>query len=316
MTSDPIKDDKSPKGAENGPNPDISNIALYNLTRARAHLALLASKPAWTNADTAPFDSLHYDGDSALDHCASQLNLQPGQRVLDVGSGFSATGRFLAAGYGARVTGIEVQRGSHELARLITARNADARVVGRVRSVNADFLCVTPESLVVAGSDGEEEEEASSSSSSSSSARFDHIVSLLCIMHIPASARAALFQQAARFLKPGGKMYVEDFYDRSRQSDGTASRLTEREVHQLHEIVACPYLPSASRYVAEVAAAGFEGVEFNDVSEKWTILVRARAEEYRGSEKPNARLQTFYDTVAEVFEGGHVGGVRLTAVRR
>ena len=111
-------------------------------------------------------------------------------------------------------------------------------------------------------------------------------------------------------------MYVEDFYDRSRQSDDTASRLTEREARQLHEIVACPYLPSASRYVAEVAAAGFEGVEFDDVSEKWTVLVRARAEEHKGSEKPNARLQTFYDTVAEVFEGGNVGGVRLTAVRR
>lgn len=208
-----------------------------------------------------------------------------------------------------------MQRGSHELARLITARNADARVVGRVRSVNADFLCLTPESLVVAGSDGEEEEEASSSSSSSSE-RFDHIVSLLCIMHIPASARAALFQQAARFLKPGGKMYVEDFYDRSRQSDDTASRLTEREARQLQEIVACPYLPSASRYVAEVTAAGFESVEFDDVSEKWTVLVRARAEKYRGSEKPNVRLQTFYDTVAEVFEGGNVGGVGLTAVRR
>ena len=111
-------------------------------------------------------------------------------------------------------------------------------------------------------------------------------------------------------------MYIEDYYDRSsRQGDG-GSNLTEREVHQLQEIVACPYLPSASEYIAKVTAAGFDSVEFEDVSEKWKELVRARTEKYRASEKPNADLQKFYDTVAEMFEGGNVGGVRLTAVRR
>lgn len=309
MTSNHIKDDQSPKEAEIAPNPDISSMALYNLTRARTHLVSLSGKPAWTNADTSAFDCMHYDGDDALDHCASKLNLQPNQHVLDIGSGFSATGRFLAFKYGARVTGVELQRENHELARLITARNVDARVVERVRSVNADFLCLTPESLI-AGGDGEE------ASSSSSFVQVDHIVSLLCIMHIPAPARPVLFRQAARFLKPGGKMYIEDFYDRSCQNDDTTSHLSKKEVHQLQEIIACPYLPSASSYIAEVTAAGFASVEFEDVSEKWTKLVRARAERYRGSEEPNVHLQTFYDTVAEVFEGGNVSGVRLTAVRR
>ena len=248
---------------------------------------------------------MHYDGDSALEHCAAKLNLQPDQHVLDIGSGFSATGRFLASRYGARVTGIELQRENHELAQLITARNIDAGVAEKVRSVNADFLHLTPEDLVV----GSERDPPTPSGP------FDHTISLLCINHIPESARSAVFRQAARFLKPGGKMYMEDFYDKSCQGD-TTSNLSERELHQLREIMACPYLPSASRYLADVAAASFDDVEFEDVSEKWAPLLRARTEKYKASERPNADLQKFYDTVAELFEGGNLGGVRLTAVRR
>lgn len=256
---------------------------------------------------------MHYDGDLALKHCASKLNLQPSQHVLDVGSGFSATGRFLASEYGARVIGIELQRENHDIAERIIVKNVGRRIVEGVRSVNADFLSLTPESLgavVVGGGGGGG---GGSSNGEAPSAQFDHVVSFLCILHMPASARSPLFLQAARFLHTGGRMYIEDFYDRS----GTASHLTAKELRQLHEVVACPYLPSASVYIADVEAAGFDRVEFEDVSEKWAGLVRERAEKYRADEEmPNAALQEFYDTVAELFEGGNVGGVRLTAVRR
>ena len=284
-------------------NCNIPNMALYNLSRAYAVLDSLSNKAKWTNADTSSFDCMHYDGDAALDHCASKLGLRANEHVLDIGSGFSATGRFLATNYGAHVTGVELQQANHELAQRITKRNIDPRVVEGVRSVNADFLTLTPESLA-SGNDGE-----------SSSAQFDHIVSLLCIDHIPEAARAALFRQAAIFLKPGGKMYLEDFYDKSCQEDST-SRLTKREVHQLQAILACPYLPSASNFIADVTAAGFVNVEFEDVSEKWTQIVGARSEKYKASQKPNAALEEFYATVAELFAAGTVGGVRLTALRK
>lgn len=308
MTDSHNKSD-STRGVPNEASTDISTMALYNLTRAHSLLASLSAKPKWSNTDTSSFDCMHYDGDAALEYCASKLDLQPDQHVLDVGSGFSATGRFLASQYGARVTGIELQLENHEIAQQIITRNVDMRVVERVRSVNADFLGLTPEHLAVVGGGSDGQMQASS-------ARFDHMVCFLCILHMPASARSALFRQAARFLKPGGRMYIEDFYDRSREGD-TASNLSEKELRQLREIVACPYLPSASGYIADVTAAGFDMVEFEDVSEKWAELVRVRAEKYKTSEeKPNAALQKFYDTVAEVFQGGNVGGVRLIAVRR
>ena len=303
MTNASATKGESTKEAQNEANPNISKMALYNLSRAKSVLTSLSDKPKWTNADTSSFDCMHYDGDTALDHCASKLGLQADEHVLDIGSGFNATGRFLASKYGARVTGIELQRENHELAQRITTRNVDPRVVERVRSVNADFLSLTPESLIV-GNEGP-----------SSSIRFDQIISLLCITHIPESARPALFRQAARFLKPGGKMYIEDFYDKSCTRD-TVSHITRGELHQLEEIMACPYLPSASKFIADVTSAGFDSVEFEDVSKVWTPLLRARSEKYKVSEKPISALQRFYDTVAEVFDGGNVGGLRLSAVRR
>ena len=290
------------KEAQHEASTDISNMALYNLSRAHSVLASLSDKPKWTNADTSSFDCMHYDGDAALEYCASKLGLRADEHVLDIGSGFSATGRFLASKYGAHVTGIELQRENHELAQLITKRNIDPRVVERVRSVNADFLTLTPESL------------AASNDDESSSTQFDHIVSLLCISHIPESARATLFRQAAKFLKPGGHMYIEDFFDKSCQGD-SPSRLTQREKYQLQNIMACPYLPSASKYYTDVETAGFTCVEFDNVSDTWTQIVRARSDKYKTSENPNAALQTFYATVAEMFEG-NLGGVRLTAVRK
>ena len=294
---------ESTREAQNEAKPNISNMALYNLSRAHAVLDSLSNKPKWTNADTSSFDCMHYDGDAALDHCASKLGLRANEHILDIGSGFSATGRFLATNYGAHVTGIELQQESHELAQRITMRNVDPHVVKGVRSVNADFLTLTPESLAGGNDEG------------ASSAQFDHIVSLLCIAHIPKSAREALFRQAARLLKPGGKMYIEDFYDKS-YKDNSTSHLTEREVHQLQAIMATPYLPSASSYIADVTAASFDSIDFEDVSEKWTQLVCARSERYKASEKPNAALQEFYATVAELFKAGNLGGVRLTALRK
>ena len=305
MAAKPIKDGTTTE-VHNDSNSNVSSMALYNLSRAHSHLASLSTKSRWTNADTSSFDCMHYDSDAALEHCASKIHLKPNQHVLDIGSGFSATGRFLASRYGASVTGIELQRENHELAQLITARNVDAGVVERVRSVNADFLKITPENLL-GGSNGE----SSSSSSSSSSPHFDHIISLLCITHIPESARPALFRQAFHFLKPGGTLYIEDFYDNS----SPGSHLTAQEVEDLQTVMACPYLPSRSKYIADVQSAGFERVEFEDVSQKWRAFVRARAERYRAEERQDAELRRFYDVVAEMLEG-NVGGVRLCAVRR
>ena len=260
------------------PGHKVADMALYSLARARVCVAALDGKEQWDIGDTASFDCMHYLGDDALHNAARELKLRPGETVLDIGSGFSATGRFLHSYYGVNVTGVELQPEIHALAETITKRNG---METNVRSVNDDFLqmaAVTP---------------------------VDHIVSILCILHIP--DRQAIFGKAASMLSVGGKMYVEDFYAR-KPLDSTAQR-------QLREVVSCPYLPSREQYIRDLEESGFGDVQFHDMSAEWSDYVHARAARYRQSPNPESTLLTFYATVDTLFRGGLVGGVRISAAR-
>ena len=270
----------------------VSKMALYDLKIARSTLASISYKPNWTIADTASFDCMHYEGDAALDLCAHKLALQPAQRVLDIGSGFSATGRFLASKYQVYVTGVELQPEVHKLAEAIIRKNAEERVVKNVRSVNADFLTLTEDDIY-----GQDER-----------VPFNHALSLLCIVHLPQSARRPFFEQAHRYLKDGGRIYIEDYYQRK--------PLIDDESAKLRTLVACTFLPTKSEYSATVAEAGFDAIEFEDVTEHWRDILVARAKKYKAQANKSPDLEKFYDTVAELFLGGNLGGVRLTAAKR
>jgi len=256
----------------------IGDAALYDLGRVRRSLDALAGKPKWDPRDTAHFDCMHYLGDAALETAGQALGMQYGQTVVDIGSGFSATGRYLHKQYGVDVTGVELQAEIHQLAEIITQRNG---FTGGVRSVNADFTKLTVESPV------------------------DYIVSFLCILHIP--DRNILFQKAASILKPGGKVYIEDYFARM--------TLTKDTSDQLREIVCCPYLPTRDQYICDLTNAGFRDIRFEEVSEEWAEFVHERAVNNQKKETSEAPLTLFYDTIDALFAGQELGGVRITATK-
>lgn len=241
-------------------------------------MTALEGKERWDIGDTASFDCMHYLGDDALHNAARELKLRPGETVLDIGSGYSATGRFLHKHYAVNVTGVELQPEIHSLAETITERNG---MEASVRSVNDDFLQMAVATPV------------------------DHIASMLCILHIP--DREAVFRKAASMLPLGGKMYVEDFFAR-KPLDSTAQC-------QLREVVACPYLPSREQYIRDLEESGFGDVHFQDMSAEWSDYVHARAARYRQYPNPERALLIFYDTVDTLFRGGLLGGVRITTVK-
>ncbi|KAL7938274.1 S-adenosyl-L-methionine-dependent methyltransferase [Trichoderma chlorosporum] len=260
-------------------NKEVADMALYNLERANSCLDALASKPVWDLSDTATFDCMHYLGDEALETAAQTLGMQKGQTVIDIGAGFSATGRYLHKNHGVDVTGVELQPEIHQLAEIITQRNG---LSDGVRSVNADFTTLTLDTPV------------------------DYIVSFLCILHIP--DRETLFQKAAGALKSGGKIYIEDFFARTTLSQDASD--------QLRDIVSCPYLPTREQYIRDLTNAGFRDVQFEEVSEEWAAFVRERAAKNR--EKEGSRetpLTVFYDTINALFGGSELGGVRLVATK-
>lgn len=264
------------------PASEVPDMNLYKLSRVHRTLDRLNDKPEWTADDTKSFDCMHYLGDEAIENAAQELGLQAGERVLDIGSGFGGTGRYLYRHFDAATTGIELQSEIHDIAQTINKRSG---ALGSATSINGNFLELDPSQM---------------------SAPVDHIVSFLCILHIP--EREALFKKAFGVLKPGGKMYIEDFFART--------ALDDRTLDVLRSSVSCPELPNKGQYVAELEKAGFEVTNWVDMSSTWTEFVHSRAEAYKKDPAIDADLTAFYDAVDEVFNGGQVGGVRITCQRK
>ncbi len=271
---------------------DVGKMALYGLSRARSAIASLTSsgKSVWEPQDTASFDCMHYLGNSAIDNAAVELGLKPGDTVVDLGSGFGATGRYLAAHSRVSVVGIELQKEIHDLAETINAKSGHLGADRAARSVNGNFLTL-PLSRPSEGS--------------GLPAPVDHVISLLCIMHIP--AREQLFRRASDILVPGGRMYIEDFYAKE--------PLGEEASRVLRDVVSCPYLPDESQYRKDLEEAGLEVTNWVDMSAEWGDFVHKRALEYRKGNEVEENLAAFYDAVDWLFGGGKVGGCRITGIK-
>ena len=232
-----------------------------------------------------PFDQYHYFGTSAVDAAIKSLHLQPGMRVLDIGSGLGGPARYIADRSGARVVAIDVQPDLHEVATDLTSR---CGLTGLVEHRCADIL------------DGWHDEP------------FDAIVSFLCFLHIP--NRARLFDVCRSALRAGGGMYIED-YGRQRQP-------TEDEAEELRVKVHCVDLPTPAEYLAELYRAGFEDVDLHDVTEDWQSFTVSRLDIFRKARDRNVTvyggdvvdgLDDFYATVAGLFEVGLIAGLQITA---
>ncbi|KAK1977878.1 methyltransferase domain-containing protein [Colletotrichum cereale] len=261
---------------------EVPDMNLYKLNRVHSTLESLKDKPEWTADDTKSFDCMHYLGDAAIDNAAKELGLKADERVLDIGSGFGGTGRYLYQHYGVATTGIELQKDIHDIAKTINKRSGAG---DRAASFHGNFLELD---------------------SGLMGAPVNHIVSFLCILHIP--ERVALFKKAYDVLEPCGKLYIEDFFAREPLSSST--------LETLRGSVSCPYLPDKSQYVQELKAAGFEITNWVDMSTTWTDFVHRRAGEYKKDPTVDADLTAFYDAVDAVFTGGQVGGARITCQKR
>jgi cyclopropane fatty-acyl-phospholipid synthase-like methyltransferase len=243
-------------------------------------LGLDGSAPL-TAALLAPFDQYHYVGTDAVDLAARTLGLDEGSRVLEVGSGIGGPARHLASTVGCHITAVELQDDLDAVAAGLTAR---CGLSGRVRHVCADILAGAPEP-----------------------AGYDAVLSILCVLHIP--DRARLLAECSAALRPGGRIYLEDF-TKLREP-------TPAQWEALRVKVQCPYLPTPSQYVAQLEAAGFVEIHLDDVSAAWTAFTGERLEAFRSARDRNVRvhgrdvvdgLEDFYATVAGLYADGVLGG--------
>jgi cyclopropane fatty-acyl-phospholipid synthase-like methyltransferase len=235
-------------------------------------------------SDLTPFDQYHYHGTKAVDEAIAAAQISSGMRVLDVGAGIGGPARYLAEMTGAHVTALELQHDLNDTGADLTGR---CGLSARVAHVCGNVL------------DGLEE-------------RYDAMLSLLCFLHI--ADRATLFRNCRAALKAGGALYIEDY--------GLRRALSVDEMESLAVKVQCPFLPTVEDYRDDLRQAGFNHVDVVDVTEDWKTFTSARLSAFRAGRARHvalhgealvAGLDDFYATVARLFAGGAISGLKIVA---
>jgi tocopherol O-methyltransferase len=176
-----------------------------------------------------------------VDLVADRLRLRPGEQVCDIGCGYGATARRLAGRYGARVTGVTVSA-----AQLAAA--GPGPQPGNPRLLCADWLAN-------AFPDG----------------AFDAALAIESSEHMADLAR--FFAEAARTLRPGGRLVVCAWLAAPDASPSARRHLLEPICREGR----LARLGTEPGYRAGLAAAGFRDVTAEDLSREvartWTLCI-------------------------------------------
>ena len=241
--------------------------------------------------ELSEIDSMHYMGQSVMDDIISTMSLTPNTNVLDVGSGFGGTARSLSTVSRCQVTALELQEDIHDIAEFLTKK---CKLDDHVKHVTGDILDLDLDEI------------------GGGTNSYDGLVSLLVFLHI--KDKLTLLQRCASMLKPGGTIFIEDYYRRSPFTDEENKRLT-KDVFAFN-------LLTQEEYVSHLEAAGFTNIQFIDKSDDWTYFVHEQLfkfmynqvyfEEVHDKPTYNSLLH-FYNSVALLFSGKNLGGVRIIA---
>lgn len=132
--------------------------------------------------DLAPIDEFHSRGREATQELAGLARLMPETRVLDLGCGLGGPARRLAKVFACRVTGLDLTPEYVEVANLLAERTG---LKGRIAFIQGDALDTPFED-----------------------ASFNTVWSQHAAMNI--ADKAKLYGEAARVLKPGGRLVLYD----------------------------------------------------------------------------------------------------------
>ncbi len=165
---------------------------------------------------------------------ADRVRIQPGERVLDAGCGVGGSSLWLATERGAEVVGITLAARQAAMARDNAIRRG---VTDRVQFEVADFTA-TP----------------------FPDASFDVVWAVESMCHAP--RKAAFYREAARLLRPGGRVVVADFVRAARPLDSTGERL----LHEWLDGWAVPDIDTPGEHLAHLASAGFADPRLDDVT--------------------------------------------------
>ncbi|HEY0329495.1 MAG TPA: cyclopropane-fatty-acyl-phospholipid synthase family protein [Rhodopseudomonas sp.] len=204
-------------------------------------------------------------------HLAAKLLIQPGQRLLDIGSGWGGLGLYLAQMLGADVTGVTL---SQEQLHLSNARAAENNLAGSARFVLQDYRDVA--------------------------GPFDRIVSVGMFEHVGVAHFDTYFKRCAELLHPDGVMLLHAIG----RSEGPG--ITNPWIAKY--IFPGGYLPALSEVLPAIERAGLLvcdieilRLHYADTLKAWRERFLARREEAaRLYDERFVRMWEFYLAASEM----------------
>eukprot|EP00730_Choanoeca_flexa_P001746 TRINITY_DN10766_c0_g4_i4.p1 TRINITY_DN10766_c0_g4~~TRINITY_DN10766_c0_g4_i4.p1 ORF type:complete len:584 (+),score=136.26 TRINITY_DN10766_c0_g4_i4:64-1815(+) len=273
---------------------DLKSMKLYDRSElvVALHKNLQAaglSKGPLQYTDVLPYDQHHYYGINAVDQVVDKSNIVPSSRVINIGSGLGGPARYLAGKVGCQVLAVDIQEDLSRTAAELTQRTS---LKDKVHHMTGDFSQVA-QHLQRGG--------------------YDHIISWLTVLHF--DQRQQLFRQCYELLRPGGVFFAADFV--------CLGLLQPNEKRILEQEVGCRSLAdSIDEYKRELELAGFKIESCQDMSQDWKKYTAQRVAKLN-AEADNIsaiigqdvfeRLLRFYTTVANLYQGGRLGGVEVYA---
>lgn len=197
-----------------------------------------------------PDDDLDTAQEAKLDLICRKLRLRPGERLLDIGSGWGGLIQFAAENYGVRATGITLSEPQAELARM---RIRAAGVADRCRVEVRDYRDMRGET-------------------------FDKIVSVGMYEHVGRARMRTYFDQAMKLLVPGGLFLNHGIVEGPNQFSGLMA-LAMRHIWTEGAFVQKYVFPDGDiirpGIVVNVAEeAGFETRDVENLREHYALTLR------------------------------------------
>jgi cyclopropane fatty-acyl-phospholipid synthase-like methyltransferase len=197
----------------------------------------------WLNETTL---SVHfgYSDETTHSHADSLLNMnrvladraviRQGERVFDAGCGVGGSSFWLAQQRGAEVVGVTPVANQVTQARRFAARR---KLTRQVHFEQADYTnTFFPD------------------------ASFDVVWALESVCH--AQDKAAFYREAARLLRPGGRLVVAEYMRKAR----ACGILGERLLHKWLDGWAIPDLDTPDEHLSSMSASGFTDIQIDDVT--------------------------------------------------
>jgi sarcosine/dimethylglycine N-methyltransferase len=256
------------------------------LSRPRIEEALLAAGMDLGDlqrGDLAPLEDFHTMGRIATSQLAELAEIEPGDEVLDAGSGVGGTARYLVERFGCRVTAVDLTEEYCNTSRWLN------HLVGLDHQISVQQADVT--SLPFA------------------SGSFDAVMSQHVQMNVADKTR--LYDEARRVLRPEGRLAIWDI------TAGAPGPLDSPLPWA--DQPALSHLASAARLRATIESAGLAVTHWSDMTEEAVVIMEIFLQSPPGPLGLHVFVDNFVEKANHLVRGlahGRLRAVQAVAVAR